>query len=121
MIKKIIVSSMLTATLSFGFFGHHVEKIVCMCMDDVSCTSVIAKMKVAKKIITLNYKLMDKLMAIKMDAIRKEEEQIKSQQEGILKLTTQIRRIQEAIAFEDRKNKFLLNQLKQINTYKEIK
>jgi len=101
--------------ITFGFAEG------CICVNPATCSSVIFNLKVAKKMITLNYKFMDKLMAIKMNAINNKEKQIKKQQQEVLELTTHIRKIQQAIAFEERKKKFLINRLKQLNIYKGIK
>ena len=116
--KKIILI-VLFLTNSFALLGHHHNRRVCYCAYQATCASVIINLIKAKRIIKLNYKLLDKMMSVQMNAIKEEENKIKKKEIIIAKFAYQIRRIQQAIALEEKKKRFLLNKIKQLETYKE--
>ena len=116
--KLILIILILTNSFAFLGIGKHNKK-VCYCAGKITCASVIINLIKAKKVIELNYKILDKMMSMQMNAIKNEEKQIKKKQAVIAKLTYQIRRIQQAIALEEKKKRFLLNKIKQLETYKE--
>ena len=116
--KIILIILILTNSFAFLGLGKH-NRRVCYCAGMLTCVSVVANLIKAKRIIKLNYKMLDKMMSMQMNAIKNEEENIKEKQAAIAKLTYQIRRIQQAITLEEKKKRFLLNKIKQLETYKE--
>lgn len=115
---SLITGGLITSLFSFGFGHHH---ITCQCIPGVSCANVIPQMAIAQKTINISYKFMDKLMAAQMYNVKLTEKQVLQKQKEIQKLTYQIRKLQEAIAFEDNKKVFLLKKINKLNLYKGIK
>ncbi len=115
---SLITGGLITSLFSFGFGHHHTT---CQCIPGASCADVISKLLVAKKTIKISYKFMDKLMAVQMYNVKLTEKKISQKQKEIQKLTYQIRKLQEAIAFEDNKKVFLLKKINKLNLYKGIK
>ena len=115
--KKLLIL-FLVINFSSAFLGGG-DKIVCYCAGKASCVNVIANLLVAERVIKLNYRMFDRMMSAQMDKIHQNEKNIQEKQKTILKLTQEIRKIQTAIAFEERKKSFYLNKLKELNVYKE--
>ena len=89
----------------------------CYCASGFSCREVIPQLNAAKNAIDLDYKMTDKIIAIETEKIKKNEDTIAEKQKLILKLTTQIKKIQIQSALEDMKRNFLLKKIKNIKTY----
>ena len=113
--KKSLIALLILFNQSYAFhLGHHHS---CICTP-ASCVSVAAQMEVAKRLIKINYKLLDGIMGAYMKQVKENEQEISNKQSQIAQLTTQIKKLQKAIALEDDKKVFLLKKIINLNLYK---